>query len=65
MYTLSQAAAMDVENIMDTSANDIHAGYYRFPHRSHVIFYTLPEKHIFIIRILHQSMDIAERLDER
>jgi len=56
---------MDVENIMDTSANDIHAGYYRFPHRSHVIFYTLPEKHIFIIRILHQSMDIAERLDER
>jgi toxin ParE1/3/4 len=94
MYAFSQAAAMDVENILErslldfglvqteqyysslekclellaanpsmgTTADDIKAGYHRFPHRSHLIFYKCSGNDIFIIRILHKSMDITEHL---
>lgn len=73
MYKLSEAAARDIEIILERSvidfgltktehyytllknclelladnpgmgnaANDIQPGYSRFPHRSHIIFYTL------------------------
>jgi len=29
----------------------------RFPYQSHIVFYTIKEKNIYILRILHQSMD--------
>ena len=96
MYTFSQAAARDVENILERSlrdfglalteqyyssmkncldllsdnpgrgntADDIRHGYHRFPHRSHVIFYSLSGQDILIIRILHKSMDVTQSLDE-
>ena len=94
MYKFSQAAARDVENILQSSlkdfgynqteqyfsslnkclrllslnptmgksAEDLESGYYRFPHRSHVIFYQIDNTDIFILRILHKSMDITEHL---
>lgn len=39
--------------LMGNSADDIRPGYRRFPHRSHIIFYTIPDPHILIVRILH------------
>jgi len=47
---------------MGHSAEDIKPGYHRFPHRSHIIFYTVTGYDIFIIRILHKSMDITDHL---
>lgn len=94
MYRLSEAAASDIENILDTSltafgalqtedyytaltqclellgenpemgtkADDIRPGYRRFPHESHVVFYTIEESGVFIVRILHQHMDAPRNL---
>jgi toxin ParE1/3/4 len=32
-------------------------GYFRHPHKSHVIFYKLKTDGIYIVRILHKSVD--------
>jgi toxin ParE1/3/4 len=53
---------LSVNPAMGNSAIDIKTGYFRFPHRSHVIFYTHLKNDIFIMRILHKSMDIVEHL---
>jgi len=52
-----------------TSANDynqIRKGYYRSKVKSHFIFYRINEKEneIEIIRILHQQMDVENRLND-
>lgn len=44
------------------TAEDIRSGYRRFPHESHVIYYTLDSRDIFIVRILHKSMDAVRNL---
>ena len=36
--------------------------YYRFNHRSHVVYYKKIESGIIIIRILHMSMDVTNYL---
>lgn len=36
---------------------DLREGLYRFPHKSHMIFYTHEPDHIRIVRILHASAD--------
>lgn len=46
------------------TADEIQSGYHRFPHQSHVIFYTISESDIFVALILHKSMDMPARLDE-
>lgn len=38
-------------------------GYLCFYHRSHVVFYKETGDDIFIIRILHKSMDVPQHLD--
>ena len=41
----------------------IAEGYRKFPQGSHLIFYKLnPEGGIFIIRVLHKSMDVDTRV---
>jgi len=35
----------------------IHKGYFRFEYASHSIFYKLKKNGIFVVRVLHQSMD--------
>jgi toxin ParE1/3/4 len=94
MYKLSEAAAHDIECILDrsltdfglaqteeyyrslsacmdglaknsamgVSIDDIRAGYRRFPHQSHVIFYTQKDGGILIIRVLHKRMDAPKQL---
>lgn len=46
--------------------NDVRKGYYRSKVKSHYIFYKINQKEeeIEIIRILHQQMDIENRLNE-
>lgn len=48
---------------MGSIADDIRPGYRRFLHRSHVIFYTSSGNDIFVIRILHKSVDIIKHFD--
>lgn len=96
MYNLSEAAAGDIEAILENSlitfgvrqtedyfaaltqclhllgdnpemgtpADDIRPGYRRFPHESHVIFYTPDAEGVFIVRILHQHMDAPPLLQK-
>ena len=47
---------------MGTVADDIRPGYRRFPHESHVIFYTANTADVLIVRILHKRMDIPDIL---
>ena len=47
-----------------SKALDLKSGYYRFPHRSHIIFYRIRKEGIFIVRVLHERMDITKRIEE-
>lgn len=56
-----------LENCLNILSNNPELGlatdylsvdYYRFNHRSHTIFYKKSELEIFIIRLLHKSMDV-------
>ena len=38
-------------------AYDVRAGLYRFPHKSHMIFYTHHPDDIVIVRVLHARAD--------
>ena len=42
---------------LGNSADHIVPGLWRFPHASHVVFYTIEESDILIVRVLHRSMD--------
>lgn len=42
----------------------IRTGYWSFKIKSHVIFYRIFEKELEIIRILHERMDIPNRLSD-
>ncbi len=96
MLKLSEAAARDIEILLERSISDFGIGqtevyysslkncfelldnnpqmgidavdlnsvYRRFMHKSHVIFYQVQDDGIFIVRILHQRMDIIKHLDE-
>jgi len=45
--------------------DDIKEGYRQYPIESHIIFYRISENNIVIvIRILHQNMDIPNRLKD-
>ena len=49
---------------MGSAADDIRSGYRRFPHESHVIFYTVDAEDIVIVRILHKRMDALRNIQE-
>lgn len=43
--------------------NDLwRKGYFRHPHKSHLIFYKLKGNGIYIVRILHKKVDIKRHL---
>lgn len=44
------------------NSDSLRKGYFRHPHQSHVIFYKLKTNGIYIVRILHKSMDIKRHL---
>jgi len=36
---------------------DLLPGLYRFPYKAHMIFYTIAEESVFIVRVLHAKAD--------
>ncbi len=42
--------------------SDIYDGAWRINQQSHAIYYRLAENDVFVLRILHQSMDPARHL---
>jgi toxin ParE1/3/4 len=46
------------------AADDIRPGYRRFPHESHVVFYKIEAHDVFVVRILHKSMDAVRNLPD-
>ena len=54
-----------LSNNPDIGLNYDHvgSGYLCFYHRSHMIFYKQKGDDIFIIRILHKSMDVPQHFD--
>jgi toxin ParE1/3/4 len=45
-----------------TPIESIRSDYLTFSHRSHSIFYKKTQEDIFIVRLLHKSMDVALHL---
>jgi toxin ParE1/3/4 len=44
------------------SANHLIDGLQRFEHQSHVVFYITEPDGVFIVRILHSSMDVTRHV---
>ena len=44
------------------NVNSVMSDYYCFYHRSHMIFYQQSKRGIYIVRLLHKSMDITQHL---
>lgn len=44
------------------SIEHIRAGYLRFEHASHTVFYVRTERGVRIVRVLHESMDPERHL---
>ena len=44
---------------MGSTAEHIRAGYRRFTHESHVVFYRVNQDGILVIRVLHRRMDVG------
>lgn len=62
-HSLSRCFETLAENPeLGTCITDVHKNTLYFPHRSHLIFYKQAEAGIFIVRILHKSMDVSQHL---
>ena len=48
--------------LIGINSDSLRKGYFRHPHQSHLVFYKLKTNGIFIVRILHKSMDIKQHL---
>ena len=44
---------------MGTTAEDVRAGYRRFSHERHVVFYRASKGGILVVRVLHARMDVS------
>ena len=67
----ADAYAADVISYLNNLANqpetgrrrdDIQSGLFSIPCARHVIFYTMEEHGIFVVRILHDAMDVPRHL---
>jgi len=47
---------------MGTTAENVRAGYRRFPHESHVVFYRVSQRGILVVRVLHKRMDVSQHI---
>ena len=50
------------EPSIGTSAEGLRTQYRKFPYKSHVVYYKVRKKDIFIVRLLHGRMDKIEHL---
>lgn len=44
-------------------ADDIQPGLFRYDHGRHAVFYVVESGGIFVVRILHQAMDMGRHID--
>ncbi|MBM3570196.1 MAG: type II toxin-antitoxin system RelE/ParE family toxin [Alphaproteobacteria bacterium] len=47
---------------MGQAVDDLHPGLRRHHHRRHAIYYVIEQPGIFVVRVLHQSMDAPRHL---
>ena len=60
---LKDAAVLLAENPgLGRRCDEIKGGYQRFEHGHHIIFYRKRKADIFILRILHERMDIKRHV---
>jgi toxin ParE1/3/4 len=60
---LDQSFHLIAENIgIGMNCDYIREGYHRYPVGKHVVFYKIEEETVFIVRVLHQSMDVERQL---
>ena len=50
------------EPSIGTSADGLHAQYHKFPYKSHVVYYKIRKKDVFIVRLLHERLDKLKHL---
>lgn len=46
------------------SASELSSGLRRLEYQSHVVFYVPRDKGIWIVRVLHQSMDVKRHVKQ-
>jgi toxin ParE1/3/4 len=64
-YVRSIATACDdiaAQRIAGRAADEVRAGYRKWPVGSHVIFYRTDGQTLVVIRILHKRMDVPRHL---
>ena len=47
---------------MGTIAENVRAGYRRFPHESHVVFSRVSQRGILVVRVLHKRTDVSQHI---
>ncbi len=50
------------EPSIGVSADSLRSKYRKFPYQSHVVYYKVRKKDIFIVRLLHERMNELEHL---
>ena len=50
------------EPSIGVSADGLRVQYRKFPYKSHVVYYKVRKKDIFIVRLLHERMDKFKHL---
>jgi len=55
---------LDENPDLGLNVDSVSTDYYCFYHRSHMIFYQKSKQGIFIVRLLHKSMDVAQQFSE-
>lgn len=53
---------IDANPQMGVDIEFIRHGYFKFPHKSHVIYYTKKKEYLLFVRILHKSMDADQHV---
>jgi len=48
--------------LIGISADGLRTGYLKFPYKSHIVYYKVRKKDIFIVRLLHQRMNETKYL---
>lgn len=64
-YLLTPRARADLASgaAIGRRAEDVRAGYFRYPAGAHVLFYQCPAaRPLVIVRILHQRMDLPRHV---
>jgi toxin ParE1/3/4 len=48
--------------LLGQACDEIRPGYRKHPVGSHMLFYAIRDKAVVVLRVLHQQMDVEEKL---